>query len=83
MAPEVNPKLAIWKRIFRGLIKTIVAVAGLIIIFDNRASALGGMVLIGSVAVVLLCFLGWRFLDLGEDAIFWRTKAPPEIKTLR
>jgi len=75
VAPEIKLKLAIWKRILRGLVKTIAAVAGLVIIFDNRASELGGIVLIASVAVVLLCFLGWRAFDLGKDDVFWPKKA--------
>jgi hypothetical protein len=74
-APQISVKLPIWKRIARGLIKTIAAVAGLIIIFDNRATGLAGIVLIGSVAVVLLCFLGWRFLGLGDDDVFRPKKA--------
>ena len=75
VAPEIKLKLAIWKRILRGLIKTIAAVAGLVIIFDNRASGLAGIILIAAVAVVLLCFLGWRAFDLGEDDVFWPKKA--------
>jgi hypothetical protein len=81
-APEITLKLPTWKRIVRGLIKTIAAVAGLIIIFDNRATGLAGLVLVGSVAVVLLCFLGWRLLDLGEDDVFLPKKATYETKTL-
>jgi hypothetical protein len=74
-APQISVKLPIWKRIARGLIKTIAAVAELIIIFDNRAAGLAGILLIGSAAVVLLCFLGWRFLDLGDDKVFRPKKA--------
>jgi hypothetical protein len=33
---EIKPKLPIWKRVLRGLIKTIFAVAGIVFIFDNR-----------------------------------------------
>jgi hypothetical protein len=80
-ASQISLKVATWKRIVRGLIKTIAAVAGLIIIFDNRATGLAGLVLIGSVAVVLLCFFGWRLLDLGEDDVFWPKKAAPKTKT--
>ena len=80
-APDISPNLATWKRIVRGLIKTIAAVAGLIIIFDNRATGLAGIVLIGSVAIVRVCFLGWRFLDLGEDYIFSPEKGTQKIET--
>ena len=38
---EIKPKLPIWKRVLRGLIKTIFAVAGIVFIFDNRSTAGG------------------------------------------
>jgi hypothetical protein len=81
--PQIGLKLPRWKRIVRGLIKTIAALAGIIVIFDNQANGLAGILLIGSVAVLLLSFLGWRVLDLGEDDLFWRKRATTEIKKTR
>jgi len=79
VASEVSPQLPTWKRRFRGLVKTIAYLAGIIIVFDRgtefRGSKFSGIVLIGAAALLLLCFLGWRFLDLGEDDIFWPKKA--------
>lgn len=72
---EIKPKLPIWKRVLRGLIKTIAAVAVGVFIFDNRADGVAGIVLIASIPVALLCFLLWSVFDLGEDDWFRPTKA--------
>jgi len=64
-----------WKRILRGLVKTIAVVAVSIFILDNRASGVGGILLIASVVIALLCFLVWSVFDLGEDDWFRPRKA--------
>jgi hypothetical protein len=72
-----------WKRNGGGLIRTIAAVAGIIVIFDNRGDGFFGILLLVSVAVILFCLLGWRVLKLGEDDVFCPNKATQDIENIR
>lgn len=58
------------KKWVRGLIKVIAAVAVLVLVFVNRVSSAAGLMMLGSLAVLILCILAWWKLDLGEDKWF-------------
>jgi hypothetical protein len=58
------------KRWLRGLIKVIAAVAVLVLVFVNRVTSAAGLMMLGSLAVLVICLLAWWKLDLGEDRWF-------------
>jgi hypothetical protein len=58
------------KRFLRGFIKGAAALAALVLVFDNRSSNVAGLVLLGCVAVLVICVLVWLKFDLGEDDWF-------------
>lgn len=64
-----------WKRILRGVVKTVAAAAGLVFFFDNRSSGKAGIVLVASLAVLFLCMIVWLILGLGDDHGFWPKKS--------
>jgi len=77
LVPSVAPDIKrspLGKRILRGIVKTIAAAAGLVFVFDNRASGIAGIVLLASVAVLFLCLFVWLIFDLGEGDGFWPKK---------
>lgn len=47
--------------------KAIAVAAGLVFFFDNKITGTEGKVLLGSIAVLLLCLLAWVFFGLGDD----------------
>lgn len=69
------PSIRLWKRIPRGMIKVIAAIATLLFIFDNRASGIAGVVLVASATIFVLCFLAWRVFNLGDDDWFGPRKS--------
>jgi hypothetical protein len=54
----------------RRLIKVIAAVAGLVLVFDNRTANAAGLVVLGCLGVLVVCLLAWWRLDLGDDDWF-------------
>jgi hypothetical protein len=67
--------LAVAKRILRVVVKIVAAGAGIIFLFDDRLSSTPGIiVLVGAIAVLLICLCIWLFFDLGEDKGFWPDK---------
>lgn len=64
--------LPIGKRILRGAIKAVMVAAGGIFVLDSRLSGTVGIVLlVGSIAVLLVCLAVWLFFDLGEHPGVW------------
>jgi len=53
------------KRWLRRVVEAVAAVAVLILVFDNRASEIDGLVMLGSFAVLVACVLAWR--KFGDD----------------
>jgi len=53
------------KQILRGIIKVIAVAAALVFVFDNKDSGSAGI--LGSIAVLFLCFFIWQIFDLGDD----------------
>jgi len=63
--------LAVAKRILRVVVKIVAAGAGIVFVFDNRLSSTTGfIVLVGAIAVLLICLFIWLFFDLGENKGF-------------
>jgi len=63
------------KRILRGVIKVVAAVAAAVFVFDNRLNGTVGIVLlVGSIVILLVCLFVWLFFDLGGDTGFWPDK---------
>jgi hypothetical protein len=63
------------KRILRGVVKVVAAAAAAIFVLDNRLSGtIGIALLVGSIAVLLVCLVVWLVFDLGEDTGFWPDK---------
>lgn len=60
------------KRILRLFIKVVAVAAALVFIFDKKDSGSAGI--IGSVAVIFVCFLIWQLFDLGADDRLRRDK---------
>ncbi len=52
------------KRILRNIVMVVIVGAALVFVFDNRDSSTLGVV--GSVAVMILCFLIWQVFDLAD-----------------
>jgi hypothetical protein len=50
----------------RNWIEAVVAFAALVLVFDNGSSKAAGVEVLGSVAVLLVCFISWRKLNLGD-----------------
>jgi lipopolysaccharide export LptBFGC system permease protein LptF len=61
------------KRFFRGVVKIVAATAGLVFFFDNRLQGTAGLVLLGSIVVLVLCGFVWMvFLrDDEEGSGYW------------
>jgi hypothetical protein len=53
------------KRIFRGIIKGVAVFAALVFVFDKKDSGTAGIM--GSVAVLFLCFVLWQICHLGAE----------------
>jgi hypothetical protein len=53
------------KRILRLAIKIVAVAAALVFIFDKKDSGSAGIM--GSVAVLFICFLIWQIFDLGAE----------------
>ena len=69
--------MSIGKKILRGVIKTIVVCAGLVLFFDNKVTGDAGTVLLASIAILFACGLIWLVFGLGEDSGYW-PKRPEE-----
>ena len=54
------------KRFFRGVVKVVAGIAGIVFIFDNHPSGKSGLVLLASIAVLFLCLFVW-LIFLRED----------------
>jgi hypothetical protein len=77
-----QPSIGIWKRILRGIVKAIAAVAGIVLIFDNRASGADGIALLASVGVSFCAFSSGGFLISAMMAGSGRGKATNSSPTL-
>ena len=63
------------RRILRGVVKVIAVAAAAVFVLDNRLGGTVGIVLlVGSIAVLLVCLFVWLVFDLGEDTGFWPDK---------
>jgi hypothetical protein len=62
--------MSVMKRALRASLKTVGAAAGLILLFDNRAGDINGMLMLGSFVTLGICVLLWWKFDLGEDDWF-------------
>jgi anaerobic C4-dicarboxylate transporter len=60
--------LRVAKRILRGVVKVVATVAGVVFFFDNKLGGTGGIVLLGSIAVLFVCLFVWVIFELGEDS---------------
>jgi hypothetical protein len=56
------------KRILRPIVKAVAGLAGVVFLFDNHLSGTAGLILLASIAVLVLCGIGWLiFLRENED----------------
>jgi hypothetical protein len=59
------------KRILRGVVKLVAALAAAVFLLDNRLRGTIGIVLVvGSIALLLVCLVVWLVFDLGKDSGF-------------
>ena len=60
--------VAMVKRILRPIVKAVAGLAGVVFLFDNHLSGTAGLILLASIAVLALCWIGWLiFLRENED----------------
>jgi predicted membrane metal-binding protein len=60
--------VAMLKRILRPIVKAVAGLAGVVFLFDNHLSGTAGLILLASIAVLVLCGIGWLiFLRENED----------------
>ena len=67
------------KQFFRGVVKVVACIAGVVFIFDNHLSGTEGLVLLGSIAVLFVCGIVWMIFlrdDDDADAGYW----PPDSR---
>jgi len=55
------------KQVFRGVVKVVAGIAGLVFFFDNRLQGTAGLVLLGSIAVLFLCGFLWMIFLRDDD----------------
>jgi hypothetical protein len=66
------------KRLFRGAIKTIAGIAAVVFFLARMATSTGLLWFVGSIIVLLLCFVVLKFLEDDDENIgYW----PPDPKT--